>query len=58
VPTHEYPNRTLKRSWEDLVLIFSGPEDSEEKKRIRTFGEQYEQWQQQRQRALDAFHVN
>jgi len=31
--THEYSNRTMKRSWEELVLIFGGPEDSEEKKK-------------------------
>ncbi|KAL4142558.1 hypothetical protein QTP88_004997 [Uroleucon formosanum] len=32
--THEYSNRTIKRrSWEELVLVFGGPEDSEEKKK-------------------------
>jgi len=32
--THEYSNRTIKRrSWKELVLVFGGPEDSEEKKK-------------------------
>ncbi|VVC34964.1 MADF domain [Cinara cedri] len=31
--THEYSNRTIKRSWEELMLVFGGPEYSEEKKK-------------------------
>lgn len=32
--SHDYSNRTMKRrSWEELVLIFCGTEDSEEQKK-------------------------
>jgi hypothetical protein len=32
--TYEYSNQTIKRrSWEELVLVFGGHEDLEEKKK-------------------------